>query len=380
MGWGVLSLPLSAFKQTSTPQESLGMLDIYNTFKADKKEISFDISLSARIVKDYGGTGHHLAPPLGSALSDEDGHTMSWINTGIDSDYIDGVPSEDDELDARDSRNPEPWGAEEEEGEAFVMSLLRERQQSAVQNDHLSIDTKFMPDHLKNSASSHSRYALDCFRYIVSMPKRVVDAIKSTSDLATALQQHVELKSKLEYALSLKVAKKSESIELEDSMFLFPGQTAIIRTYQHDVELLPPTRCMPKTICRNIVKRTMQPAMQPFLAPFERLSFLTVIPELYLLIVASQAGHAALITLTRLDVYSSNGPVVNFRMDSIVPRKQEDRQGGSNCPLYGMAVAPLQSSREKGASQGRRWRLVLHYYDHTVLSYEISRNGESDEL
>ena len=45
----MLSVPLSAFKQTSTPQQSLGMLDIHHTFSTDelreKMETLFNISV-----------------------------------------------------------------------------------------------------------------------------------------------------------------------------------------------------------------------------------------------------------------------------------------------------------------------------------------------
>jgi len=35
----------------------------------------------------------------------------------------------------------------------------------------------------------------------------------------------------------------------------------------------------------------------------------------------------------------------------------------------------------RGAGEGpRRWRLMLHYYNHTILSYEISREEETGEL
>jgi hypothetical protein len=72
--------------------------------------------------------------------------------------------------------------------------------------------------------------------------------------------------------------------------------------------------------------------------------------------------------------------VVNFRLDMILPRKKEEEEGlRPNLPLYGLAVAPLQASSGR-ASRGRRWRLILHYYDHTVLSYELSRDGETDDL
>jgi len=163
-------------------------------------------------------------------------------------------------------------------------------------------------------------------------------------------------------------------------VFFLPDKFAIIRTYQYDVELIPPTKSMPRTICKNIVKHTTQPALHGFLGHFERLCFLIPIPELSLLIAGSQAGRAALITLTRPEIPSSNGPVVNFRLDRILPCRKEEEEGlRPNLLLYGLAVAPLQASSER-AGRGRRWRLILHYYDHTILSYELSRDVETNDL
>lgn len=62
-----------------------------------------------------------------------------------------------------------------------------------------------------------------------------------------------------------------------------------------------------------------------------------------------------------------------------------------------MAVAPVQHVRATEMSRKRRsagdgsdeligvrstsrWRLIMQYYDHTILSYELSRDGSSDEL
>jgi hypothetical protein len=185
------------------------------------------------------------------------------------------------------------------------------------------------------------------------------------------------------------------------------------------MELIPPTEHMPKTICRKIVKQSrpavslmvlkrywcfppinanqLIPQALELLAPFERLSFLKLIPELSLLILGSQSGRAALVTLTRPDVLSNNGPVVNFRLDLILPRKSEEEEGlrPLSFPLFGLAVAPVQQAketptrrRESGTRRAsmsekpssNRWRLILHYYDHTVLSYELSRDSETSDL
>lgn len=98
-------------------------------------------------------------------------------------------------------------------------------------------------------------------------------------------------------------------------------------------------------------------------------------------------------TLTHLDIFSRHGPVVNFRVDQLLPRENEDDMvKHKKVPLFGMAVAPLQGAKpmlagedgeERGGAESlgvRRWRLILHNYDHTVLSYELSRDDETNDL
>ncbi|KAH8586312.1 hypothetical protein B0O99DRAFT_73683 [Bisporella sp. PMI_857] len=159
-------------------------------------------------------------------------------------------------------------------------------------------------------------------------------------------------------------------------LFMFPTHTAILRIYATDVELIPPT--LPRTICKQIVDRV--PGTNPALLQFKRLNMYAFVPELSLVIVASQAGRAALITITRPAKTSPAGPVMSFRLDRIIPsRKQEQDDLRPPAPLLGMAVAPLQMNNTK-QGRNRRWRLFLHYYDHTILSYELRRDDADDAL
>lgn len=138
------------------------------------------------------------------------------------------------------------------------------------------------------------------------------------------------------------------------------------------MELIPANSPdMLRTFFSGIVRQELGPT-DAVLQHFDRLNLLAVIPELSLVVAASQVGRAALITLTRLeDDFSSQGPVVMFRLDLILPLKvHEDSR--PNVPLAGMAVAPLQG-------KARRWRLLMHYLDQTVLSYELYRK-DGEEL
>jgi len=109
------------------------------------------------------------------------------------------------------------------------------------------------------------------------------------------------------------------------------------------------------------------------------------IPELSLLIVASQIGAVALFTLTRLENrFSQHGPVVMLRLDLVLPFSQHVGflKNKNPVPLLGIAVSPQPSSEPwdaRKSTRPRRWRLMLTYFTGAVLSYELSR-GENDDL
>ena len=127
---------------------------------------------------------------------------------------------------------------------------------------------------------------------------------------------------------------------------------------------------------------------------FDRLNMVAQVPELGLVLVASQVGRVALLTLTRMRCPKTFA----FRLDCILPSvEQEARRERPMVPLLGMAAGPIQG-REKEAGSGgdggspdgrgwepwravegsRRYRLMLYYTDHTVLGYELSRRPDRE--
>jgi hypothetical protein len=125
----------------------------------------------------------------------------------------------------------------------------------------------------------------------------------------------------------------------------------------------------------------------------DRLNMVTQIPELGIIVAASQIGRVALITLTRRNNHKWE---YGFRIDSIVPFESQESAGHRpDTQLLGVAVAPIQGQQLKpesildddtqaggddqqrsthsAAPASRRYRLMLTYYDMTVLSYEIGR-------
>ena len=156
-----------------------------------------------------------------------------------------------------------------------------------------------------------------------------------------------------------------------ESSNLTKFQCAILRTYQDDIELIAPTKTIPTIICRRALHQDL-PVAIAHQANFERLLFQILIAELGLVIVGSQVGRVALISLTRPDdAFSHHGPVTMFRVDHILPSYTHEIRGfRPPVPLLGVAVSPLQGQRDR-----KRWRLIMQYYDHSILTYELSREG-----
>jgi len=107
----------------------------------------------------------------------------------------------------------------------------------------------------------------------------------------------------------------------------------------------------------------------------DRLSIVLLIPELSLVVVGSQNGRVVLITPTRLeDSFSNKGPATFFRVEAILPSKAMYHQE-VHSPLLGVAISPLQQYDDVEPDRNGSWRIILHYYDQKVMSYEVSRSG-----
>jgi len=119
----------------------------------------------------------------------------------------------------------------------------------------------------------------------------------------------------------------------------------------------------------------------------DRLYFLEQIPELGVVIIGSNDGLVAILTLTQnpeghpliktSDLESPKKPVFGFRLDHILPFPQQEKEGlrSHQAQLLGIAASPVQGMLGEKEGQ-RRWRLLLYYSDHTVLAYEIGKVRE----
>ncbi len=162
--------------------------------------------------------------------------------------------------------------------------------------------------------------------------------------------------------------------------------SSILRTYELDLELRSFEEgglgiMFEHVIHQNRPPSTVLPTMR---WSHERLSNLIHVPELSLVVAASMCGRVALVTLTRPK--NEHIPIRRgFKVETILPTKSEEDKGlRPMCPLLGVAASPvfLEGSTRKTDTPlaPRRYRIMLHYYDLRILSYELSRDSATDAL
>ncbi|KAK6226766.1 hypothetical protein QIS74_00321 [Colletotrichum tabaci] len=168
----------------------------------------------------------------------------------------------------------------------------------------------------------------------------------------------------------------------------------ILRTYEEDIEMrsINPDDGA-AVFCKDPISWNYPP--HPLLRHAERLNMIVHVPELSLVVIGSAIGRVILLTPTR-SRYSIPGDGFRlkqgFRIDWVLPRRSEERSGWRPPRgLYGIAVGPVQEGGATGcllrpdnapapSPASRRYRLMLHYRDHTILSYEISRDEGNEDV
>ncbi|CEJ90496.1 hypothetical protein VHEMI06279 [[Torrubiella] hemipterigena] len=173
----------------------------------------------------------------------------------------------------------------------------------------------------------------------------------------------------------------------------------ILRTFEKDLEL----RSLDKSASASCAKEMailcpdavtfghfQDPLLRPFFRASSRLNMLAHVPELSIVVVASQIGRVLLLTPTKLPSAEEDNGIVclyGMRPECILPRESDELQPRkARRPLHGMAIAPIQEEHGirrramEEAAAPRRFRLMLHYRNHDILTYEITREEETDKL
>lgn len=153
--------------------------------------------------------------------------------------------------------------------------------------------------------------------------------------------------------------------------------------FDADLKRRPPDSSHSQVLCQQALNQRMPPGYN-YLSQMERLNMIAQIPELGVVVIGNQVGRVGILTMTRWEAQKQSG----YKIECILPFCSEEAKGmRPRRPLMGMAVGPIQGqetalpheSPRMGAQPPRRFRLLMTYCDHTILSYEISRpDGEEN--
>ncbi|KAK5061580.1 hypothetical protein LTR84_008124 [Exophiala bonariae] len=147
----------------------------------------------------------------------------------------------------------------------------------------------------------------------------------------------------------------------------------------------------PHLFCANILKQALPPIIERGgLGNFERLNIIQQIPELGIVIVASQIGRCAVCSLTR----NGKTGTLGLRVDWILPtRKQESKMLRPVRPLLGIATSPVQGrtseqrkSQSPDADDSITWGSdgvldgVSITFDPVMLGLKDRDHGSSENL
>ncbi|KAL5377600.1 hypothetical protein DPSP01_009654 [Paraphaeosphaeria sporulosa] len=125
---------------------------------------------------------------------------------------------------------------------------------------------------------------------------------------------------------------------------------------------------------------------------YHRQCFTAQIPELGVFMIGSPAGRVGIFRLTRSRYQTEHSnKIVGFRLDHLLPSSKDEVKYGLldqlGKQLVGVAVGPVQGmfdaeeAGEEGRNVGtRRWRMMMYYHDHTVLTYELGKYGGADDV
>ncbi|MCJ1247841.1 hypothetical protein MMC30_005056 [Trapelia coarctata] len=171
----------------------------------------------------------------------------------------------------------------------------------------------------------------------------------------------------------------------------------ILWASDHNLALFGPRFDQPATIMINALQQVI-PESSGAMERLDRLNMSAQIPELGIIIIASYIGRVAVLSLNTRKMFkgSKRSKYCAFRVDWFLPFKSQEDEllRPIGAPLLGIAVSPIQgqqprprllgdgtadgfaSRSPRAGSSSRRYRLMLTYWDQTVLSYELGRSGD----
>ena len=182
---------------------------------------------------------------------------------------------------------------------------------------------------------------------------------------------------------SIKTTEETEQDErFPNTAFLQISHAQIFLHQPREPHLGYPTISMNDPLKQYIpmhIQWALDVSAPSLMAMWNRISLHASIPELGVVVVGTYNGRCGVISL--LQGESETGETIYYwKMDWLLPfQDQEHRHERPGTYLIGLAVSPLQGmGGRRSDGVARKWRLMLHYYNHSILSYEISRDGLGD--
>jgi hypothetical protein len=362
-GWGIIFLDKRSFIAQDTIQEALGMeeTDVLPDAKSDMR--IWDISKTTRSMPDVS---HAFSEPIqkrpaatsishstteassGTSSPSGDRGTIRQISTTLatalqqtdsdDDDDASGVPIDLDALSPLTNPEPEPTEDEPSEHDIEMWSDLDESEGENTE-DSIPASAYYGGERICGNVPGFVRSTNLC----EDLPCPILHA------------------------------------SIRNVYLLQPSQ----QRHGPDQPFLPPMVGLAAPLRQSIQ------AEYRMLNMFDRLSMHAYIPTLGVVILASQKGRAIVLSLTRVrqnmtypvEIDPKLGVKTNYAMrtECILPFKSQEKAGQRPfSPLHGIAVGPIQGTENIKNAAKRRWRLIMMFQDHSLLTYEIRRTAKAD--
>ncbi|PQE20887.1 pyridine nucleotide-disulfide oxidoreductase family protein [Rutstroemia sp. NJR-2017a BBW] len=341
MGWGVMVIPLSSFRHSTNFQGALGIKSLTSTLETPLSKRFGEVCLD---IKTRLGSLEKMAGLLSYQESD-------------DSDE-DDISDEEEDMEPVEPMQPAELPSDHDDAEHNVLESMGDSDSSISLTSGARRAGRgvTLPD---------SRLFLDTFRFLLHCAHFMED--RTYASISKAFSIHRKMMDEGSYPQGPSEFMGScEPIPINGA--------AILHTSQTTIQMVSAYPNVPRTACENFLVPVSHLWYLGRQYHLSRMCILTHIPELSLVVVASQNGRVAFLTPTRPPLDDSPFPITTFRLEAVLPCSRDA------APILGVAVAPLQQVDAFVLGMGKpgRWRLLVHEYDHTVRSCELSRDERFD--